>query len=155
MEAGKVLTAQERIDAINMRRSALAKSEKEARQEQEATDLEAIADLEDLYGHERVIRISLGPWKPGMGAPASVAVKIPLGAEMNLAKFVQRINRAKDGSQEKLSAQDDLAKECWIYPPKGSDAYKAALEIAPMILVNAALQVVLASQGVVESEGKG
>ena len=30
MEAGKVLTAQERIDAINMRRSALAKAEKEA-----------------------------------------------------------------------------------------------------------------------------
>lgn len=155
METGKVLTAQERIDAINMRRSALAKAEKEARQEQEATDLEAIADLEDLYGHERVIRINLGPWKPGMGAPASIAVKIPLGNEMNLAKFIQRINRAKDGSQEKLSAQDDLAKECWVYPPRGSDAYKAALECAPLILSNAALQIVQASQGVVEQEGKG
>lgn len=154
METGKVLTAQERIDAINMRRSALAKAEKEARQEQEATDLEAIADLEDLYGHERVIRISLGPWKPGMG-PASIAVKVPLGSELNLSKFIQRINRAKEGSQEKLSAQDDLAKECWIYPPRGSDAYKAALECAPLILSNAALQIVNASQGVVEQEGKG
>lgn len=155
MEAGKVLTAQERIDAANKRRSQKANAESLLKLEQQATDLEAIADLEDTHGHDRIIRIELTSWTPGQGAPTSIAVRVPMGSEKNCAKFNDRINKAKEGSKEKLSAQDDLAKECWVYPVFGSDAYKAALEIAPMILNQACLQIMLASQGVAEKEGKG
>lgn len=155
MESTGKISAQERIDAAQKRRQDRLAKEAEAKLEQQAADLEAIADLEEEFGHERVIRIELGAWTPGMGAPTSVAVRVPLGSEMNCAKFIERINKAKEGSKERLVAQDDLAKECWVYPPKGSDAYKAALEVAPLILSHSALQIVKASQGVAESEGKG
>lgn len=147
--------SQERIDAIQKRREAKAKSEAEAKLAQEATDLEAIADLEDQFGFDRVVRINITSWAPGFGAPTSIAVRLPLASEMNCNKFIDRVNRAKEGSKEKLVAQDDLAKECLVYPALGSPAYLAAIELAPMILSNAALQIVQASQGAVASEGKG
>jgi len=155
MEQGKALSAAERIAAANKRREEQAKIEAKAREEQEAVDLESIADLECEHGFDRIIRIKIGTWKPGIGAPTSIAVRVPLGSEMNCAKFIQRINKAKEGSQERLTAQNDLAKECWVYPPLGTDAQKAAIEIAPLIYSNAALQIVQAAQGQAETEGKG
>lgn len=147
-------TAQERIDAAKARRMKTSEAEGEAKLEQEATDLEAIADLEAEHGFDRIIRIGLNAWKPGMGAPASIAVRVPLGSEKLCQRFIETINRSKEGAKERLTAQDALAVECWVYPPKGSDPYKAALEIAPLILSHAALQIVRASQGKAEEEGK-
>lgn len=147
-------TAQERIAAAQKRRADLAKLEAEKKLDQQATDLEAIADLEAEHGNDRVIRIELGAWKPGIGAPTSVAVRVPLASEKLCQRFIEQINRAKEGSKERLNAQDALATECMIYPEKGSEALKAALEIAPLILSHAALQIVKASQGRAEEEGK-
>lgn len=149
-----MLTAQERIDAAQAKRKALADKELDAKIEQLATDLEAICELEAEHGHDRVIRINLSSWVPGMAAPTCLAVRVPLESEKNCSKFIDRIHRAKDGSQEKLRAQDDLARECIVYPPKGSEAYKAALEIAPLVLSHVALQIINASQGQVEEQKK-
>ena len=145
---------EERIEAAKARRLQTKASEAFARAEQEATDLEAIADLECELGFERVIAIEVGAWRPGMNCPVRVAVRVPLGSEKLCQVFIEKINRAKEGSKEKLTAQDALAIECWEYPKKGSEGYKAALELAPLILANAALQIVLASQGRAEQEGK-
>lgn len=147
-------TAQERIEAAQKRRSELARVEAEKKLDQEATDLEAIADLEAEHGNDRVIRIAISAWKPGVGAPTSIAVRVPLASEKLCQRFIEQINRAKEGSKERLTAQDSLATECIIYPAKGSDAFKAAVEIAPMILSHAALQIVKASQGKAEEMGK-
>lgn len=149
------MTAQERIAAVQARRARQAEGEANARLEQEATDLEAIADLEATHGNDRVIAITIGTWKPGVGAPARIAVRVPLGSEKLCQRFIEQINKAKEGSRERLTAQDALATECWEYPPKGSEGFKAALEVAPLILSHAALQIVKAAQGQAESEGKG
>ena len=150
------LTAQQRIDAANKRRQSTKDAEAAAKLEQAATDIEAIADLESTHGYDRVIAIGIdGVWKPGMGAPTRIAVRVPLGSDGMCKRFIDQINRAKEGSKDRILAQDSLAIECWIYPEKGSDAYQAAIEIAPMILSNAALQIVKAAQGVAEAEGKG
>ena len=154
METGK-LSAADRIAAANKKREAQSKAEAKEKEEQEATDLEAISELEYEHGFDRIIRIKLSTWKPGIGAPTSIAVRVPLGSEMNCTKFIHRINKSKEGSPEKISAQVDLAKECWVYPPMGSDAQKAAAEIAPLIYSNAAYQIIRAAQGQEESEGKG
>lgn len=150
------LTADERIAAAAKRRDGLRNAFTAALREQQASDDEAITDLEASMGFGRVLRISIaGCWKPGIGAPTAIAVEVPTGSSKLAQRFIQQINRAKEGSLERLTAQDSLSTECWLYPPKGSDGHKAALEIAPLILSNAALQLVKASQGVAEEEGKG
>ena len=149
-------TAQERIDAARKRSADTASAQADAFLEQLATDLEAKADLEATHGFDRVRAISIqGVWKPGAGAPTLVCVVIPKGSDKLCQRFIETVNHAKEGSRERLKAQDDLASECWAYPVKGSESQKAALELAPLILSNAALQIVQASQGVAEETGKG
>jgi hypothetical protein len=148
------LSAKERIEAAQKRRAECQEREAAEREEQEATDLEAIAELETEFGFDRIIRIDLGAWKPGMNAPASVAVRVPLGSEKLGQRWIEQINKSKEGSKERLTASDALAAECWVYPPKGSEALKAALELAPLIMSHAALQIVKASQGKVEDREK-
>ncbi len=148
-------TAQDRIDAANARRRKQQESEAAAKCEQAALDIEAIADLESAEGFDRIIAIGLeSVWKPGMGAPTRVAFIVPLGSDGLAQRFIETINKHKEGSRERLAAQDALAIECWRYPEKGSDAYKAARELAPLILSNAALQIVKATQGKAQEEGK-
>lgn len=149
------LTPQERIEVAQKRRQATRDAEANAKIEQAASDIEAITDLESEYGFDRVIAISIeGVWCPGKGAPTRVAFKVPLGSERLGQRFIEQVNRSKEGSPERIKAQDSLATECWIYPAKGSDAQKAALEIAPLLLSNAALQIVRASEGKAEEAGK-
>lgn len=150
-----MLTAKERILAAQKKRDAVKTSEEEPRDEQLATDLERIADLEAEHGYDRIIRIDLTGWRPGMGAPTLVGVRVPMQSEKKCQRFIDQINRAKEHSKERLTAQDLLGESCMAYPEPGSDAYKAALEIAPLILSHAAAQIVKASQGQAEEEGKG
>lgn len=153
-EAERPPTALERIATAQKRRAANAEREAGLRAEQEALDVEAIADVEARLGFDRVRAIRLSTWRPGMGAPVLVAVRIPLGSEKLCQRFIEQINTAKEGSRARLAAQDALAVECWEYPPKASEGYAAALEVAPLILSHAALQIVKGAQGVAEDEGK-
>ena len=150
------MAAEERLKAARDRREAVRKAFQEALLEQQALDTEALVELEEKHGFGRVLEISIAScWKVGAGAPASVAVEVPSGSSKLAQRFIQQINRSKEGSPERLTAQDALAESCWLYPPKESDGYRAALELAPLILNTAAVQIVRAAQGVAEEEGKG
>lgn len=147
--------AQERIDAAAARRDTLKRELAAELVLQAAADAEAITDLEALEGFNRIIAIDLSNvWKPGVGAPTRVAVMVPSASDGLAQRFIETINKHKEGSRERLQAQDSLAIECWRYPEKGSEGFKAARQIAPLILSNAALQIVKAAQGVAQEEGK-
>lgn len=149
-------TAQERIAAAQKKRDEQRAKERVERDEQEAIDLEAIADLEAEHGEARIVAISIANvWKPGAGAPVRIAALVPTGTSKLAQRWIDQINRSKEHSRDRLTAQDALATECWLYPAKGSEGHKAALELAPLILGNLAVQIVLASQGLAEAEGKG
>lgn len=149
------LTVEERIAAAQKRREEIKEAEGKLKLEQLAVDLEAIAELEAEHGHERVIRIELGGWKPGLGAPTCIGVLVPTGATHLIKRFTDQVHRTKEHSPERIRAQEQLAAECWVYPEKGSDAQKAVLELCAGIANNIALQVVQAAQGVAEEQGKG
>jgi hypothetical protein len=154
LRVGISTTPEERIAAAKARRQAQADAEALAKSEQMAADLEAVADAEAEHGYDRIIRIDLTGWRPGMGAPTCVAVRVPMAADKLCQRFIEQINRSKEHSRERLTAQDLLGAACIVYPAPNSDAYKAALEVAPLILSHAAMQVVRASQGKAEEEGK-
>lgn len=147
-------TAAERIAAARSKRDALQAVEETARDEQLANDLEAIADLEAEHGFERIIRIQLPGWTPGKGAPTCVAVRVPYAKEQKCKRFIQLINASKEHTRERIEASEQLGESCMVYPKLGTDEYKAALEIAPLILTHAAAQIVKASQGQVEKREK-
>ncbi len=149
------MTPQERLSAARKARGDQRNREAEIRAEQEAADIEAIAALESQFGFDRIRAIRLSTWAPDRGAPTTIAVRVPLGSEKLCQRFIETINRAKEGSRERLAAQDALAYECWEYPARGTPAYEAALELAPLVLAHAAVQIVRAAEGVAEAEGKG
>ena len=70
-------TPAERIAAAQAKRAALQAVEAEAHAEQQATDLEALADLEATHGYERVFSVVLGGWTPGKGAATMVIARVP------------------------------------------------------------------------------
>jgi hypothetical protein len=151
----RIKAAEERIKAAEAKRQSHRDAETAERLEQLAVDSEAISELEATHGDGRIIAIELSSWKPGEGCPVKVAVRVPRGSERLCQRFIEQINRAKEGSKDRIVAQDALATECWVYPEKGSDGFKAALEASSLILSHAALQIVKASQGRAEDEGKG
>lgn len=154
-ETNAKTTAKDRIEAAQARRKAQREAEEAQALEQLAIDVEAITDIEASEGYKRVIAIDLGNvYKPGVGMPVRVAVRVPLMSESHAQAFIETINKYKEGSKQRLEAQDALAVECWRYPAKGSPAYRAMLEYAPLILSNAALQIVKASQGEAQEQGK-
>ena len=147
--------AQAQIDAANAKRDALKRALADAQILQAAADMIAITDLEAEQGFNRVIAIDLSSvWKPGVDAPTRIAFVVPEQSDGLAQRFIETINKHKEGSRERLLAQDALAIECVRYPEKGSDAYKAALRIAPLVLSNAALQIVRAVEGVAQEQGK-
>lgn len=150
------MTPAERIAAAQAKRAALQAQTEEAYQEQLASDLEALADIEAEHGFDRVARVNLGGWVPDVGLPTLVAVRVPRSSEVVYKKFEQQINGHKEGSPQRLTAQHDLGLACLVYPPKTDEAArKAVLEYAPGILSAAAFEVVKRAQGNAAEEGKG
>ena len=148
-------SAADRIVAAQAKRDAIKLTEDTARQEQFAIDIEAIVELEAEHGYDRIVRIDIGSWKPDMGAPTCVAVRIPLNSEKKFKRFLDQINRAKEHSKEKLEAQGLLARSCFVYPALDSAEFTAALEVGPGLLEHAAYEIIQRSQGKAAEEGKG
>jgi hypothetical protein len=76
------MTPAERIAAAQAKRAALQAQTEEAYQEQLASDLEALADIEAEHGFDRVARVNLGGWVPDVGLPTLVAVRVPRASEV-------------------------------------------------------------------------
>lgn len=128
----------------------------EAREKQYAIDLARLDALEEEHGFERVLSIKLEGWDARIGGPTLVVARVPRASEAVMKAFESDINKSKEGSPQRLTAQSTLARACLVYPDpvKEKDDFNAVLETASGVLANVALQVVRRAQGVAESEGK-
>lgn len=150
-------TPAERIAAANAKREALKAAEAAAHAEQQATDIEALVELEEKHGFERVLRIDIGGWKSGEGAATLVVVRIPKTSESVFKRHEQTISKAKEGSTSKLDSAHLLADTCLLYPSRETqkDLYNATMDLAPGLRTNIAAQLVTAAMGQAEEEKKG
>lgn len=148
-------TAAERIAAALAKREALKTAEAEAFAEQQATDLEALFELETEHGFDRVVRIDLNGWKPGAGAATMVVVVVPTGTDKSYLRFQETAAKAKPQSTTVMNAATLLASVCMVYPAPKSDLLAATLELAPGIMVHAGQQIAKVVEGKAEEEKKG
>ncbi len=105
-------TAAERIQAATDRRAAKADAEATAREEQFATDLEAIEALESKLGlriyYSKQVRTFVA------GLPVVVGVRAPDPNEYK--RMFSMVNRTGGNGDAKVSALLTLAQACWVYP---------------------------------------
>ena len=148
--------ALERIAIAQARRKALVDSEREARVLQQADDIEAIVELEELHGSERVLRIELDCWAPNRGAATCVAVLLPEAGDHKFKRFQQIANRDELKPAEKVDASDVLARSCIVYPhPKDApEMYKATVSLSSGILAYVTNQIITHVRGRLVEEGK-
>ena len=143
------------MEAARAKREALKAMEADAFAEQQATDFERLVELEEEHGFERVKRLDVGCWKPGVGAATMVIVKIPTSSEKVFKRYQDTAAKAKEGTTSRTDAVVTLGASCIVYPERGSDLYKATIEIAPGIDGHAGAVVISTVQGNAEEEKKG
>jgi hypothetical protein len=106
------LTAAQRIEAANKRRAEKVEAEAKAREEQFATDLEAIEALEAKLGVRLRYSSQVRNFVPGL--PVIVGVRSPEPAEHK--RLVSMVNRSNNNGDAKVAAVATLAQSCWVYP---------------------------------------
>lgn len=105
-------TAADRIAAASDRRAAKAEAELAAREEQFATDLEAIEALEEKLGLRVHYSKQVRTFVPGL--PVVVGVRAPDPDEYR--RMFSLVNRSGGNGDAKVSALMTLANACWVYP---------------------------------------
>ena len=150
------LTAEERIAAVAKRRAERESQNESARIEQMATDLEAIDLLEAEHGHDRVFKVELVGWQPGLGAATMIAYRLPMAREAVAKRFLQQANAKNLGAQQMVDAQEAMAKVCIVYPDptKQAELYKATTELSGILLYKIGQRIYDQLCGKVQEEGK-
>lgn len=150
-------TAAARIAAALARRAKLQAVEADAFAEQQANDIERMVELEEEHGFERVQRLDIGGWKPGVGAATMVVVRIPTSSERVFKRYQDTAAKAKDGSTTRTDAVVTLGASCIVYPHRDTDKalHDATIELAPGIIGHAGAAVINTVQGNAEEEKKG
>lgn len=123
----------------------------QAEQEQFATDLEALNDLEIEHGDGTIGAVSV---RFVQGFPTRAFFKTP--SSIQYKRYVDQVHKAVDkkNTSAQRAAQETLAKSCWVYP-KDADAQAAMLESFPGLLTSIALAAASLAEGRAEEEGKG
>lgn len=124
----RTMTAAERIQASEDRRAKKAEAEGKERQEQFATDLEAIEALEAKLGHRVFYSQQVRTYVPGL--PVIVGVRAPDTGEYK--RMYSMVQKNGNNGDAKVAALMTLAQACWVYPEE------AAMRTA-MLEANAAL----------------
>lgn len=151
---------QARIAASAARRKAKADAEKLPRLEQEAADLERVAELEEEHGSERVLVVRLPHgWTPGRGAATLVAALLPETEDRKFRRWKDLAMHTRNAKAADITeAENQFAASCIVYPDRKSEAekamYEATIQLAPGILGHVAAQVAEWVQGKAEERGK-
>jgi hypothetical protein len=106
----------ERLKAIEAKRAAARAAEREKADEQKATDLEAIFDLEALHGADNISTITV-PYTEGL--PVVCAVRTPVKVE--LKRFRDQMKTKLDRRNvaqvpDHVLPNEQLAAVCLVYP---------------------------------------
>ena len=143
-------TAAERIKAQTDKRNARNATEARAREEQLATDLEAIAVLEEDKG----VRIYYSSQVRNYVAGQPVIVGIRAPSEGEYKRLFSKMNNTKGHSDAKVAAHVELADVVWMYPQDPSSR-RAMIEANAGLLASVGNFATKLAEVDVEEEGKG
>lgn len=146
----KVLTAAQRIAASEERRAEKADAEAEAREEQFATDLEAIEAIESKRGIRIYYSKQVRTFVPGL--PVVVGVRAPDPAEYK--RMFSMVNKSGGNGDAKVAALMTLAEACWVYPEDGA-ARTALIEANAALLASVGNFANTLAEVELREEGKG
>lgn len=104
-----------KLDEIEKRRAARKEALAQLRDEQAATDLEALDALEEQHGEHAVVVTKLGRYKPGL--PTLVVTRICRPEENKRWKSRLGI-KGQDVKGDVLAAGEELARSCLLYPER-------------------------------------
>lgn len=139
------------IEDIEKRRAERRAKHDTARNEQEATDLEAIDALEEERG-EPLHTMTANGFK------ACVAVKVAFRSPspIEYKRYCDQVGKAqqKADASARMTAQTNLAAVCMVYPADGEDR-KALLDAFPGVLISVAIECAKVAELRAEDEGKG
>jgi hypothetical protein len=123
MNVGDKTPAERKAAALERRAKREATLE-EARDAQEAVDLEAIEALELEHGYTLNVEFQVQQFVPGF--PTIVAIRPPSEAEYK--RYFAQVNKANGSGDAKVAAHVMLAQVSWVYPaePEARRAMLAA-----------------------------
>jgi hypothetical protein len=143
----------DRLAEIEAARAKRRADSDRARDEQKATDLEAISELEIEHGDTNISTLEC-PYTPGL--PVMLAVRTPKPAEMK--RYRDGCKPDKNGRSDALGPAILLAEICRVYPPRDEDGtalYARVCEARPGVNVQLGVLAVKLAAGKAEDEGKG
>lgn len=116
------LTPAERLAVVEEKAKRKREAIEEAREEQYATDREAIVKLEEELGIEIHFSKQVRQYVPGL--PVIVGMRAP--SEGEYKRVFSKMNNTKAHSDAKVAAHVELAQVCWVYP-EASEIRKAMI----------------------------
>lgn len=125
------------------RKAALA----EARAEQRERDMQRLNELEIEHGDSNVAFVEVDRFSPGL--PTIAVVRALRRPELKRFRDMTR-----PAGADAAAAAEMGAESAWLYPDKGSDAYKALVDAVPGILTRAGVAAVHLAAGMEQVEGK-
>jgi hypothetical protein len=102
-----------KLEEAKARLDAQAAEAQEARDDQEATDLEALYEAKIEHGLEAVVAVAV-PHTPGL--PLMAIVRRPKPIEHK--RFTDLVSKKDAASPEYMKAAEQLAAICLVYPEK-------------------------------------
>ena len=150
--AKEMSAAEKRLAAAKKRRAEAQAAFNTGREDQLATDLEAITDLEIEHGDSHISAVDL-PYNPGL--PMKAAVRRPNKAEIK--RYRKQTEPRKDGKQPDFTAAHEMIGEaCCVYPDpeKQKELFEALCEAMPAIKGQLGIVAIQMSVGVEEDAKK-
>jgi hypothetical protein len=144
--------AADRLAAAKKRRAEVQAEFNAERDNQLATDLEAITELEIELGDSRVSAVDL-PYNPGL--PLKAAVRRPDKAEIK--RYRKQTEPRKDGKPPDFTAAHEMIGEaCCVYPDpeKQPELFEALCEALPALKGQLGIVAIQMSVGVEEDAKK-
>jgi hypothetical protein len=116
--------ASKRLEEIRKKLAEQTEAEKDAREEQEATDLEALHDAKMEHGTAAVVAVVI-PWTPGL--PTFAVFRRPRPLEFK--RFQDQITQKDATPADTVEAAELLSGLCRVYPPE--EAFAKMVAVAP------------------------
>lgn len=138
-----------KLAAIEAKRAAKQAALQSKRDDQRATDLEALDALETEHGLARVSSVDV-PYTPGL--PTLAAVRCPTEAEIK--RYRARVRPRKDGTTDLQAAAEEMAESCLIYPADAA-VYAQMQAMVPGLHGQLGVEALGLAVGKAAAEGKG
>jgi hypothetical protein len=139
-----------KVEALEAKLAESRAKRAEAEEAQYEEDLGALLELEEEHGAVASVKVS----RFVAGQPTRAFLRTPNAAEYKRYKdLIFRAQMDKNAKTSAVSAQEQLAKSCWIYP-SGDEAQASMLAAFPGLLSSIGLAATSLAEGKAEEVGK-